>query len=128
MANREIISRWADALESGEYRQGHYRLRSKDNYYCCLGVLCDLASRDGVIPAPNLTAISGGEVAYEYEGLITMPPARVCRWAGLNPNPQSVSWERLTNLATINDLSSGFGPSIECIRGLWLETEDDVHA
>lgn len=33
---------WVEALESGNYKQGKYRLRTKDNKYCCLGVLCEI--------------------------------------------------------------------------------------
>lgn len=45
--NREqVIKRWVKALRSGEYEQTQGEL--KDNYgFCCLGVLCDLAAKDG---------------------------------------------------------------------------------
>lgn len=33
---------WIDALRSGEYEQGYFRLRGEDNTYCVLGVLCDV--------------------------------------------------------------------------------------
>lgn len=39
----EIALMWADALESGDYKQGGFQLRLEDTY-CCLGVLCDLFS------------------------------------------------------------------------------------
>ncbi len=42
-ANRE---EWAQALESGEYKQGRGELRA-DGKHCCLGVLCDLYDPDG---------------------------------------------------------------------------------
>lgn len=45
---QEIAERWVQALRSGEYKQGLSRLRTKDDGYCCLGVLCDLASKEGV--------------------------------------------------------------------------------
>ena len=34
---------WVEALRSGKYKQGESLLRSRDDHYCCLGVLCDLA-------------------------------------------------------------------------------------
>ena len=34
---------WVEALRSGKYKQGQGVLRSADDHYCCLGVLCDLA-------------------------------------------------------------------------------------
>lgn len=33
---------WLEALESGKYEQGHHYLK-RDDRFCCLGVLCDLA-------------------------------------------------------------------------------------
>ena len=43
---KEVLELWVKALESGEYKQGH-QLLNKDNEFCCLGVLCDLAAKDG---------------------------------------------------------------------------------
>lgn len=39
---------WINALRSGNYKQGKYRLRSVDNKYCCLGVACEVAFQNGV--------------------------------------------------------------------------------
>lgn len=36
---REIFTA---ALRSGAFKQGHYRLRSLEDRFCCLGVLCEL--------------------------------------------------------------------------------------
>lgn len=42
--NREIGTKWVSALRSGKYKQGHGRLHlAKDNSFCCLGVLCEVA-------------------------------------------------------------------------------------
>lgn len=38
----ELIKDWIDALESGKYAQGRGVLRTKDDRFCCLGVLCAL--------------------------------------------------------------------------------------
>jgi hypothetical protein len=40
--NPEIKQKWTDALRSGDYKQGRACLRSIDDRYCCLGVLCDV--------------------------------------------------------------------------------------
>jgi len=52
---KQAFLNWIDALESGKYRQTQGQLR--DSHYdrgghvrhsfCCLGVLCDLARKDG---------------------------------------------------------------------------------
>ena len=40
--------KWVDALRSGEYLQGKGCLRRRTSY-CCLGVLTDLAIREGAV-------------------------------------------------------------------------------
>lgn len=59
------------ALRSGEYTQGNGRLHPKDGTFCCLGVACDLAIKEGIIdgwlelhPEANcygLTVTDGGD-------------------------------------------------------------------
>lgn len=36
---KEIKQKWLDALRSGQYEQGHGKLKTDDGKYCCLGVL-----------------------------------------------------------------------------------------
>ena len=43
--NTEIKQKWVNALRSGEYEQGSEKLYSGRGY-CCLGVLCDLYSKE----------------------------------------------------------------------------------
>ena len=43
--NPEVKQKWIDALRSGDYEQGSEKLRGV-NGYCCLGVLCDIYSRE----------------------------------------------------------------------------------
>lgn len=63
--NKEIADKWTNALRSGKYEQGRQRLRSIDNKFCCLGVLCDLLNpsewrqhdrETGYIYGPELAA------------------------------------------------------------------------
>ena len=42
MALNELAQTWVAELRSGKYKQGQNVLRSEDNEYCCLGVLCEL--------------------------------------------------------------------------------------
>lgn len=42
MMDRKLRDDWCAALRSGEYKQGTGKLRSKDDAFCCLGVLCDV--------------------------------------------------------------------------------------
>lgn len=42
--NKELKTLWLTALRSGEYKQVKERLYDhKNNSYCCLGVLCEVA-------------------------------------------------------------------------------------
>jgi len=38
----EVKAQWLAALRSGDYEQGHGIMRTLDNKFCCLGVLCDV--------------------------------------------------------------------------------------
>ena len=40
--NSELKAKWVAALRSGRYKQGDGLLRSRNDEYCCLGVLCDV--------------------------------------------------------------------------------------
>jgi hypothetical protein len=42
--DQEFKKKWVAALRSGEYQQGHKRLRTGDTY-CCLGVACAISGR-----------------------------------------------------------------------------------
>lgn len=42
MMKQEVKDKWIEALRSGEYEQGIGRLRSSENKFCCLGVLCEV--------------------------------------------------------------------------------------
>ena len=42
----EAKARWIEALRSGQYKQGTQGLRTTDNRFCCLGVLCDVVKDD----------------------------------------------------------------------------------
>jgi hypothetical protein len=41
--NLLLIEQWVEALRSMKYKQGKKVLRSPNDEFCCLGVLCDVA-------------------------------------------------------------------------------------
>ena len=43
MTKEELRKKWIEALRSGQYEQGKYCLRDKNDRFCCLGVLCDIS-------------------------------------------------------------------------------------
>lgn len=82
--NPKVKALWVEALRSGEYTQSFGALR-KDGTggspkgFCCLGVLCDLAVKAGVIPEP----IHQGDEddTYRYGDNEGTPPRQVLEWA-----------------------------------------------
>ena len=94
--NAVVKDKWVRALRSGEYAQGMYSLKDTAEgitRYCCLGVLCDLHSKE--------TGNQWSEEDDYLEEDTSLPP-EVIEWAGLDsdlPHIRSLD----TNLATIND-------------------------
>lgn len=80
----EIADKWVEALRSGKYEQCTTVLRSTDNKFCCLGVLCELAVKEGVIPPAEI--INQNEYyIYDkyYYGVLSN---QVMDWAGMKNN------------------------------------------
>lgn len=126
---QEIKEKWVKALRSDEYQQGagglHYTEIGPDgdtiDRFCCLGVLCDLASKE--IPDLQIVQypqVSGG-VYYSYDYQSTALPVSVQRWAGLNatdpyikdPTPSSLHEAALSD---INDNGRSFGDISDIIE------------
>lgn len=74
---KEIMEKWVAALRSGEYKQGKYSLHSEGKF-CCLGVLCEVALRDGVP-----VGVRGGGLNIVYDGAVAVLPKRVQDWADM---------------------------------------------
>lgn len=73
-----VMERWVNALRSGEYTQGKDRLKTIDNTFCCLGVLCDLYSKE----TGDAWDFSNRDGPIYY-GCITSLPEEVRVWAGM---------------------------------------------
>lgn len=100
--NPEIKAKWLTALRNKTYVQGAGNLRIKGpdtEKFCCLGVLTDLAVKDGVgewfaedfdecriLDFPNGAPIGHSETqgAEDYENEFL--PLAVAKWAGLDSN------------------------------------------
>ena len=68
---QEVKDKWTQALRSRQYIQGKHALRKRSliddlEQHCCLGVLCDLAVAEGVLPAPVLKQEGPDAGNYEY--------------------------------------------------------------
>lgn len=106
--NKDVKQKWLAALRSGKYKQGALRLRASDSY-CCLGVLCDIAVKEGVIPEPTAHTNWRGEIySYDYgddeHGYInTTLPHSVSEWAGLTEENPVVSTALLKGIKVEGD-------------------------
>lgn len=78
----EVLRLWVDALRSGKYRQTEGGLRDAQGY-CCLGVLCDLARKDG---GPSWRVNIFG--LREYMGSDALLPSPVAEFVGLTESQQ----------------------------------------
>lgn len=74
----EIKKKWLSALRSGEYKQGIRKLRNNKDNFCCLGVLCDLHSKE----TESVWVRNATDFSY-IECRDTLPKL-VKDWAGLN--------------------------------------------
>ena len=97
----EIKTRWIAALRSGEYKQGYGHLRTMDNCYCALGVLCDLYSKDenrqwttmrmmfddGEGTEPRLQQVYVMYHPHNDQYSVSVPQLHVGEWAGMQCNP-----------------------------------------
>lgn len=92
MPNKDSIEKWIEALRSGEYRQGKgylNRYKNGESLFCCLGVACEVAMKNGVV-VDTKKEMGGGEIeaVVWYDGTSTTLPLSVQNWLGLgNSNP-----------------------------------------
>jgi len=100
---------WVEALESGVYKPGRMRLVRSEiagkQYWCCLGVLCDLALKSGEVPG----LIRDGDYFVETTCESGVPPEAVFEWAGLTQDEAAF-------LADINDTGAPFRVIASYIR------------
>lgn len=105
----EIKALWIEALTSGEYRQGLGTLKA-NGAFCCLGVLCDLAEKAGVVTSNetrcNTTNYgTAEEFSTKSQESAVLPPS-VKEWSGLPTNDGLLSSD--TSLASFNDAGKSF--------------------
>lgn len=106
----QVRKEWVKVLRSGKLRQGQSALATKNNNkhysYCCLGVLCELAVKEGLIKKESPEHV-GYYRTYTHEDRFDkyyLPPV-VREWAGLRSNQGSF---QNTSLANLNDQGENF--------------------
>lgn len=128
----DVKKLWVEALRSGEYSQGYGQLKlvgpEGSVKHCCLGVLCEVAVKQGVISESFDTNEGVEETLHHVHGFGEVDdrsgvtkgavpetgqlPAEVMEWAGLdhgNPvvkvssDPTFVLGRKTISLAELND-------------------------
>jgi len=93
---QEILKEWIDALRSGDYQQGEGQLcaydEDEDEFFCCLGVLCEIAARHGV-PVNKTISHNDGNPVVLYDDKKDFLPEVVRVWAGLDHENPSISYD-----------------------------------
>ena len=80
--NPEVKSLWVAALRSGDYSQGRGALAKEsvgEISYCCLGVLCELAFKKGLV-----TRSSSGFNTVTFNGEAALLPDALAKWSGVS--------------------------------------------
>lgn len=83
----EVKEKWIKALKSGDYQKAKGRLTAGGNQFCCLGVLCDLAAKEGLgrWEVPHDEAIQEPVfIDVKKERADAVLPRAVVEWAGLD--------------------------------------------
>lgn len=110
--NEQIKAQWVAALRSGDYPQRGGRLR-RDDSFCCLGVLCDLAEKAGAAGRTDVDNMSStywtGQGADANAAEL---PTGVAAWAGLTgvhaTNPLVCLRGAYAQLSELNDGGTPF--------------------
>jgi hypothetical protein len=125
MPNKENLRKWVAALRSGEFKQDRGRLHTVDREtgevgYCCLGVACEIAERNGVIQPPEDSSLPEWEPAWRTDSLLTRT---FMRWLGVDSNNPYLSG---TSAASWNDREgASFAKIADLIELQYGLNEDD---
>lgn len=108
----DLAVKWIAALRSGEYKQTKGALRKADGF-CCLGVLCDLTRKEGLVSTDwkerlvttnRLYFADGkGNDVYEFDGVRSWPTGKIRSLIEIDKFPISFG-----QLAERNDNGASF--------------------
>ena len=111
---------WVEALRSGKYKQGTHALRSSDDRYCCLGVLCDIAGVEWGRHSSEL---------YRAGYDITAAPPKAMGFVGLTDRIGGFG-EGSDALASWNDFGANFAEIADLIEsnppGLFIDSTEEA--
>jgi hypothetical protein len=101
--NKEIKEKWIAALRSGNYKQGIRRLRTINDEYCCLGVLCD------IMEIPATISNRDFDSCYGYDGEVSVLPKSITLKTGVDTHGRFRNDDDKEELLTkLNDEGKNF--------------------
>jgi len=112
---------WVDALRSGKYEQGKYRLR-KDAQFCCLGVACDISGLGAwVVDTDKIPDAKGQETLYSYRistfAEASQLSAEMASWLGVRHTDVKLhSQKNVPSLVYANDTGLSFNEIADIIE------------
>jgi hypothetical protein len=65
-----LKDKWLAALRDGNYEQGTYFLRTADEKFCCLGVLCDIVDPSKWVYCSSVDAFEYGNINFPNEAFL----------------------------------------------------------
>ena len=83
MRMNKNMTKWVNALEAGKYRQATGCL-TNDGKFCCLGVACQLAKKEGVVKRED----------YRYDDEESVLPESVMDYLGVNDSNPDITWSK----------------------------------
>lgn len=113
------VKKWVRALRSGKYEQGVGSL-SNDGLFCCLGVACEVAIKNGVPLKKTVTTF--GDI--KYASSTAYLPKAVQKWLGMKTREgKFILYDFETSLADQND---GGGINFKTIADLIVKHQDQL--
>ncbi len=127
MVNKERVELLCQALESGKFEQCkgfmHRKVEGR-NYYCCLGVACEVAIRNGVSLEVGESDKLFGETSVTYDDAEYSLPLRVMKWYGFShQNPYLSSSKPDASAADMNDRGIPFLKISKAFRETYLNRD-----
>jgi predicted transcriptional regulator len=107
---KKIADKWIAALKSGNYKQGKYRLHSGD-CFCALGVLCDVAEKEGIAERKILNTRANILVGYyvkdnnpdviQFASYAELDDGML-KWSGIKDSRATLA-DKTQSVANLND-------------------------
>lgn len=117
---KDIAEKWVAALRSSKYKQGHSVLQNKYGEFCCLGVLCELAVNENIIPPPTMES---DRVIYDIMDTTGISSTKIREWSGLQTSLGIIGIINVgsNQLAFMNDNGESFAGIATIIESRYEE-------